>query len=412
MEADQSKLEKILDNLLSNAYKHTDVGGKVQVKAHVEGESVVIIMEDNGCGIPEDKLPYIFERFFSGRSYDMYSSGVGLSYVRSLVELHGGSIKAESEQGRFTRILVFLPLRNSVGNSAESEENEYKKAEGSIRKPETFAIDAEYDKEEYAKFAAETAVLIVEDDHSMRELLMDHFGRKYMVMSAESGEVAAKIIHENKVDVVITDVMLSGGMSGFELCHYIKNSVETSHIKVILMTVLSEQDYKYQGYTAGADAYLTKPFSFSILELQLRNLLMNAYKMRESYKIEIDMTNVKITASNTDDQLIKRVVEIIFEHMGESEFSVDDLCMNIGMSKATLYRKLKALTGQSTNEFVQSTRLKYAARILTETEKTVSEIAYEVGFSDPYYFSRAFKKIFGKSPKQWREQSGKDSAKN
>lgn len=412
MEADQSKLEKILDNLLSNAYKHTDVGGMVQVKAHVEGESVVIIMEDNGCGIPEDKLPYIFERFFSGRSYDMYSSGVGLSYVRSLVELHGGSIKAESEQGRFTRILVFLPLRNSVGNSAESEENEYKKAEGSIRKPETFAIDAEYDKEEYAKFAAETAVLIVEDDHSMRELLMDHFGRKYMVMSAESGEVAAKIIHENKVDVVITDVMLSGGMSGFELCHYIKNSVETSHIKVILMTVLSEQDYKYQGYTAGADAYLTKPFAFSILELQLRNLLMNAYKMRESYKIEIDMSNVKITASNTDDQLIKRVVEIIFEHMGESEFSVDDLCMNIGMSKATLYRKLKALTGQSTNEFVQSTRLKYAARILTETEKTVSEIAYEVGFSDPYYFSRAFKKIFGKSPKQWREQSGKDSAKN
>ena len=178
------------------------------------------------------------------------------------------------------------------------------------------------------------------------------------------------------------------------------------------MTVLPEQDYKYQGYNAGADAYLTKPFSFSILELQLRNLLMNAYKMRESYKIEIDMSNVKIKASNTDEQLIKRVVEIIFEHLGESEFSVDDLCLNIGMSKATLYRKLKSLTGQSTNEFMQNTRLKYAARLLSETEKTISEVAYEVGFSDPYYFSRAFKKIFGKSPKQWREKSGNDSANN
>ena len=178
------------------------------------------------------------------------------------------------------------------------------------------------------------------------------------------------------------------------------------------MTVLSEQDYKYHGYHAGADAYLTKPFSFSILELQVRNLLMNAYKMREGYKIEIDMSNVEVKASNTDEQLIRKVVEVVFQHLGESEFAVDDLCMSMGMSKATLYRKMKALTGQSTNEFIQNTRLKYAARILVETDKTVSEVAYEVGFSDPYYFSRAFKKNFGMSPKQWREKAGADSANN
>ena len=412
IEADSGKLEKIFDNLLSNAYKHTDVGGRVSIQAAVAGDSVCIVIEDNGAGIPEDKLPYIFERFFTGRSYDMYSSGVGLSYVRSLVEQHGGSISAKSELGKYTRMEVLLPLKTSVSNVDAQEEMELKKAEGSIKKPEAFAMDADYDKEEYTKFAAETVVLVVEDDPSMRELLMDHFARKYAVVGAESGEVAAKIVNESKVDVVISDVMLSGGMSGFELCHYIKNSVETSHIKVILMTVLSEQDYKYQGYNAGADAYLTKPFSFSILELQMRNLLMTAYKMRESYKIEIDVSNVDIKASNTDEQLIKRVFEIIFEHLGESEFSVDDLCMSVGMSKATFYRKLKALTGQSTNEFIQSTRLKYAARILSETEKTISEVAYEVGFSDPYYFSRAFKKIFGVSPKQWRAESGKDSANN
>lgn len=413
LEADAGKLEKILDNLLSNAYKHTDVGGRVLIKAALAGENVSIVIEDNGAGIPEDKLPYIFERFFTGRSYDMYSSGVGLSYVSSLVEQHGGTITAASEVGRYTRMEVLLPLKAKTADMAvQEEEKEYKKAQGTIKKPEAFAMDADYDKEAYRKFAADTVVLIVEDDPSMRELLMDHFGRKYMVMGAESGEVAAKIIHENKVDMLISDVMLSGGMSGFELCHYVKNSVETSHIKVILMTVLSEQDYKYHGYHAGADAYLIKPFSFSILELQVRNLLMNAYRMRESYKIEIDMSNVEVKASNTDEQLIRRVVEVVFEHLGESEFAVDDLCMSVGMSKATLYRKLKALTGQSTNEFIQSTRLKYAARILAETDRNISEVAYEVGFSDPYYFSRAFKKVFGVSPKQWREKSGKDSANN
>lgn len=413
VEADSDKLEKIFDNLLSNAYKHTEVGGKVQVKASLAGESVKIVIEDNGVGIPEDKLSYIFERFFTGRSYDMYSSGVGLSYVRSLVEQHGGTITAASELGVFTRMEVLLPLKvASSQTDIKEEEKEYKKVQGNIRKPDALAMDTDYDKEDYRKFAADTVVLVVEDDHSMRELLMDHFGRKYMVMGAESGEVAAKIVHESKVDVVISDVMLSGGMSGFELCHYIKNSVETSHVKVILMTVLSEQDYKYHGYHAGADAYLTKPFSFSILELQVRNLLMNAYKMREGYKIEIDMSNVEVKASNTDEQLIRKVVEVVFQHLGESEFAVDDLCMSMGMSKATLYRKMKALTGQSTNEFIQNTRLKYAARILVETDKTVSEVAYEVGFSDPYYFSRAFKKNFGMSPKQWREKAGADSANN
>ena len=176
------------------------------------------------------------------------------------------------------------------------------------------------------------------------------------------------------------------------------------------MTVLSEQDYKYHGYSAGADAYLTKPFSFSILELQVRNIIMNTYRMREGLKIGIDMSNVEIKASDTDEQLLRRVVEVIFAHLDESEFSVDDLCMNIGMSKATLYRKLKSLTGCSTNEFIQNTRLKYAAKVLSETHKAISDIAYDVGFSDPYYFSRAFKKLFGKSPKQYRADARGDSA--
>jgi len=169
-----------------------------------------------------------------------------------------------------------------------------------------------------------------------------------------------------------------------------------------MMTVLSEQNYKFQGYNAGADAYIVKPFTFSMLELRIRNFIFNAQKIRENYKIEIDMSRMEVKGSNTDKQFLRKVVDVIFEHLAESEFNVDDLCTEVGMSKATLYRKLKAFTGQSTNEFMQNTRLKYAARILTETDMAIADIAYDVGFSDPYYFSRAFKNLFGKSPKQWR----------
>lgn len=411
--ADSVKFEKILDNLLSNAYKHTSRGDKVMLKAVRRQDSVFMTIEDTGEGIPEDKLPHIFERFFTSRSYDMYSSGVGLSYVKSLVEQHGGSISAFSEVGRFTRFELELPVtpaENAV-HSSESDE-EYRKECEKMHRMEVEPVVEDIDKEEYRRLAAETVLLIVEDDHSMRELLVDHFGRRYSVLSADNGELAAKIVHETKVDIVLSDVMLAGGMSGFDLCHFIRNSVETSHIKVVLMTVLSEQDYKFQGYHAGADAYVTKPFAFSLLELRIRNLLLNTYRMRESYKIEIDVSNVEVKASNTDEQFIRKIVDVIFTHLSESEFSVDDLCQQVGMSKATLYRKLKAITGQSTNEFMQNTRLKYAARLLTETDRSVADVAYEVGFSDPYYFSRAFKKLFGRSPKQWRQGSSEENAGN
>lgn len=412
IDADPVKLEKVFDNLLSNAYKHTSKGESVTLSAFRHPDYISLVVEDTGCGIPEEELPYIFERFFSGRSNDMYSSGIGLSYVKSLVEQHGGTISASSELGKYTRIEVHMPHSVKKVDADDARNEEYKKEYEKMRKLEAEAVDSDFDKEEYKKLAAETVVLIVEDDHTMRDLLVDHLGRRYTVMCADNGEVAAKIVNESKVDIVISDVMLAGGMTGFELCHFIKNSVETSHIKVILMTVLSEQDYKFQGYHAGADAYILKPFAFSLLELRIRNLLVNAYKMRESYKIEIDVSNVEIKASNTDEQLIRKVVDVIFDHLSESEFSVEDLCLMVGMSKATLYRKLKAITGQSTNEFMQNTRLKYAARILNETDRPVSDVAYEVGFSDPYYFSRAFKKLFGKSPKQWRQDSSENSACN
>ena len=410
--ADKGKFEKILDNILSNAYKHCSKKDSVNISVSERDRMVYFEVLDTGEGIPADNLPHIFDRFFTGRSYDMYSSGVGLSYVKSLVELHGGSIEAESEHGRYTVLRFSLPKDPVPSVHTPSTNEEYTNEShfaSLLEKP----VEPDFDKEEYLKLASDTVVLIVEDDSSMRDLLIDHFSRRYQVMSADSAEAAARQVRENKVDVVISDVMLHGGMSGFDLCSLVKNQIETCHIKVVLMTVLSEQNYKCQGYLAGADAYIVKPFTFSLLELMVKNLVVNAYVNRENFrKIEIDLSSINIPSSNSDEQLLKKVSAVILSNISESDFGIEDLCLQVGMSKASLYRKLKALTGQSTNEFLQNFRLKYAARLLTESDRPISDIAYDVGFSDPYYFSRAFKKLFEMSPKQWRQEHSGENPKN
>lgn len=404
IDADREKVEKILDNLLSNACKHCSDGDEVSIVAARCGDSMRLAVRDTGEGIPEDKLEHIFDRFFTVRSYDMYPSGVGLSHVKSLVELHGGRVFASSEVGKYTEIGFEIPMRadRTDGDVARTD-GEYV-TDAQMRSLEVLPADAELDNEEYLKLASETVLLIVEDDSAMKDLLVDYFSRKYTVISADSGEAASRLVREGRVDIVISDVMMDG-MSGYDLCRSIKNSIDTSHIKVILMTVLSEHDYKCRGYLAGADSYIVKPFSFSLLELMVRNIIVGAWLSRENYrKFEIDLSKVEIPASNADEQLLNRISSAVMDSISDSEFNVDGLCLRIGMSKASLYRKLKALTGQSGNEFIQNVRLKYAARLLADSDRMVSSIAYDCGFSDPYYFSRAFRKLFGMSPKQWRQK--------
>lgn len=411
VEADREKLEKILDNLLSNAYKHCSRGDSVTVSAAASGKELRFSVCDTGEGIPGDKIDHIFDRFFTVHSYDMYSSGVGLSYVKSLVELHGGTISAASEPGVRTEVYFSIPLRQPVAGQDRQEEVYGQDMPG--LPPADIPSDYGLDREEYLKLASETVILIVEDDAAMRDLLVDHFSRRYQVLNTDSAEGASRIVRESRVDVVISDVMLGGGMSGFDLCRFVKDSIETSHVKVVLMTVLSEHDYKCQGYLAGADSYIVKPFSFSMLELVVKNLVAGAYVSREKYrKVEIDLGGIDVPTDNADEQLIRKISSVILENISNSELDVESLCLQIGMSKASLYRKLKAITGESTNEFIQNFRLKYAARLLSDTDRPVSDIAYDVGFSDPYYFSRAFKKLFGLSPKQWRQSQENDSTKN
>ncbi len=411
MEADREKFEKILDNLLSNACKHCSSGDEVSIRAAREDGELRLSVRDTGEGIPSDKLPHIFDRFFTVKSYDMYSTGVGLSHVKSLVELHGGRVFAFSEVGKWTEVGFMLPLHAESRGEVPSQGVENASVSGEyagdarMRSLEKQPSEADLDNGEYLKLASETVILIVEDDSAMKDLLVDYFSRKYTVIGADSGEAASRLVRERRIDIVISDVMLDG-MSGYDLCRSIKNSIDTSHIKVILMTVLSEYDQKCRGYLSGADSWIVKPFSFSLLELMVRNIIVGAWLDRENYrKFEIDLSRVEIPASNADEQLLNRISSAVMDSISDSEFNVDRLCLQIGMSKASLYRKLKALTGQSGNEFIQNVRLKYAARLLADSDRLVSAVAYDCGFSDPYYFSRAFRKLFGMSPKQWRQQN-------
>lgn len=406
MWADIDKLEKMLSNLLSNACKYTPVGGHVEIGARQCGDRILTTVTNSGPGIAPAKLPHIFERFFTGHSYDRYSSGVGLSYVKSLVELHDGEITAESSDGR-TSFSFWLPVR--------SGESEVHPVDIARYNPEIFDearlrpdADPEVEDAAYLEMERQTVVLVVDDDADMRNMVVDALRDRFRIEGAADAAQAQEVLASRRVDILVSDVMLGEGMNGFELCKAVKGNIETSHIRVILTTVLSENNYRERGYKAGADAYIVKPFEFSLLALRVRNLVYNAWKAREAYKIDIDLSNVDITHSDSDEQWLKRAVALVFDHLSDSEFSVDDLCGGLGMSQSTLYRKLKVTAGQSANEFIQNIRLKYAARLLRETSRTVSEITFDVGFSDSSYFSRAFRKCFGVSPKQWREQDSSE----
>ena len=406
--ADLDKLEKMLGNLLSNACKYTPVGGHVEIEVAEEPDGIRTSVTNSGPGIAPDKLPHIFERFFTGHTYDRYSSGVGLSYVKSLVELHGGEIEAESRENEYTRFTFRLPVRESASEVHPVDIARYNLEifDEARLTPES---DPGSEHPDYIALERQTVVLIVDDDQDMRNMVVEALRERFSMESAANAEQALELIAAKRIDILVTDVMLGEGMNGFELCKTVKNNIETSHVRVILTTVLSENNYRERGYKAGADAYVVKPFEFSLLALRIRNLLYNAWKAREAYKIDIDLSNVEITHSDSDEQWLKRAVALVFDHLSDPEFNVDDLCSGLNMSQSTLYRKLKVTAGQSANEFIQNIRLKYAARLLRETSQSISEITFEVGFSDSSYFSRAFRKCFGVSPKQWREQAAPQS---
>lgn len=407
---DPDKLERILFNLLSNAFKFTPEHGTIQVMVGMQsGNSdsrqanyVSIKVKDSGIGIPPEDQERIFERFFQHDvpgSILNQGSGIGLAISKEFVRLHQGTITVESEPGTGTCFTVLLPVQVPVTEPVTA-----------VREEMLAEATAEDPVDQPGKSPRKKPViLIVDDNEDIRFYLKDNLRRNYTVLEAVHGAEGWEKTKKHQPDLVVSDVMMPV-MDGMELCRTIKHDKQTSHIAVILLTARSAAEPKLEAFQAGANDYVTKPFSFEMLQSRIRNLLAQQEAMRKLFQKQVEVNPSEISITSVDEQFIRQSIETVEKNISNPEFSVEDLSRALHMSRVALYKKLLALTGKSPLDFIKTIRLKRAAQLLEKSQFTIAEIAYEVGFNNPKYFARTFKKEFGLLPSEYAVQKGKKSA--
>lgn len=398
---DHDKLEKIVFNLLSNAFKYTPEGKDITIELLVvagekkqqgrTSDQVTLLVSDTGIGIPTENHEKIFESFFQNENPGNYlsgSSGIGLSLTKEFVQLHNGTIKLESEPGKGSKFTVILPLEYKV-----------------IQEPQpqtSVPLQATEESHEHKNLGGkkQASVLLVEDNNDFRFYLKDNLKYQYNIIEAANGGEGVAMAVANLPDLIVSDVMMPV-KNGFELCRELKSNPVTSHIPIILLTARMSDKKKLEGYEKGADDYITKPFSFEMLQSRMNNLIEQRERVKDSFREHFKIEPGEIGITSLDEKLIAKAIKLVEENMSNADFSVEKLSRELGMSRVHLYKKLTALTGKSPIEFIRIMRLKRAAQLLGKSQLTVSEIAYEVGFNDPRYFSRYFKAEFGVLPSQY-----------
>jgi signal transduction histidine kinase/DNA-binding response OmpR family regulator len=391
---DQDKLEKILFNLLSNAFKFTPEQGNVTVEVdritHMEKTYIRIVVSDSGIGIAPDKLDKIFDRFYQAELPDHIvnqGSGIGLSITKEFVKIHEGTITVESELGKGSTFVVELPVfevRQTF--SEEIFPSHVQKIEPGSEATEAHNLPS---------------LLLIEDNEDFRYYLRDNLKDLYRIYEAKDGREGLAKILSLLPDLIVSDVMMPG-MDGIELCRKIKSDSRVSHIPVILLTARSKEEQKLEGLECGADDYITKPFSFDILQLRIKRLIQQQEQLHKDFKkfIEVKASDIKITS--LDETLIRKAIDCVENNISNADFSVEDLSHELGMSRVHLYKKLLALTGKPPLEFIRSIRLQRAAQLLEKSQLSVSEVAYQVGFNNPKYFARYFKEEFNILPSAYQ----------
>lgn len=403
---DQDQLEKVIFNLLSNSFKNIQPHGVVTIKLSHDAGSVRIVVFDNGKGIRKEHLSTIFEPFFSHEEgKNSTGTGIGLSLSRSLVELHRGTLTVESEEGQFARFTVSIPLGNTHFKPSEIVPLTSPRPLSGQKVGELIA-PARAPQSPPAPGDDAMTILVVEDNAEVSDYIVSILNADYHVVVAFNGKQGFERALDIIPDLIISDVMMPV-MDGITMCKQLKQHVSTCHIPVILLTARTSNIYKIDGLETGADDYITKPFNSKVLALKVRNFIETRHKLYEmladSRILHIEPRNVAVTSR--DETFVKAVLDNVEANMANAGYTVDDLCKGVGMSKATLFRKLKALTGQSANEFVRTIRLKRAAQILTQGDFSVAEVAYMVGFNDPKYFRNCFKKLFGMAPSEYADKA-------
>lgn len=406
---DADKLDKMLYNLLSNAIKfsHTDGRGKIEIVLSAEEpinefqhKNLTIRVRNYGKGITEDKLPYIFMRFYESnyKQSGHKGNGIGLALTKSLVELHKGTITVSSDPEEWTEFTIQIPINKEA---YQEDQIEIQKTETILTFPlETSAETSIINNSTENK----NTLLLIEDDIELRASLQHLLTSKHKVTLASNGVEGLEIAHKMNPDLIISDVMMPK-MDGFELCKRIKEDINTSHIPVILLTAKINREDQVAGLKCGADAYITKPFNYTILEVQVENMLSNRKRMVQKFRSSPLTQNINLSVSSFEEKLLENAIQTVKKNMGNSNFDVQLLTEQMQVSNSMLYRKLKTLTNLSPNEFIRNIRLKTAASLLLEKKGNISDIAYQVGFNDPRYFSICFKKEFNLSPKEYMEQA-------
>ncbi len=402
---DVNMMDKVLFNLLSNAFKFTPDRGKVQVAVVKDpiAEKAIIKVEDNGRGMSKEEAERAFEQFYQAGSNRSGGTGLGLSLSKELVSLHSGEITVWSEPAKGTRFEVSLPL----GATHLSESQKAGPKPDSISYDELAFLEEEEKPETAALPTASTegehTILVVEDNDNLRSFLMKHFGSAYHIREAADGNAGLDMALEEIPDLIIADIMMPG-RDGLELARILKTDLRTSHIPIVLLTAQSSMDQKIQGIQTGADAYVTKPFNLNFLSEVIKNLLHGRQALKDRFSAVIQPGQLPAGMGSLDEQFLRKFTQYVETHYEDQSLTVENLSEAFGLSRVQLYRKVKALLGESVNDYIQQVRLKKASRFLLEGELTVAEIAYKVGYSSPAYFSTAFKGKYACSPSEYREK--------
>lgn len=405
---DPDKIEKILNNLLSNAFKFTEAGGHISVNLSLifdtedddfsasekEKQFIEFVVKDTGRGIPSGNLNKIFMRFFQSDDEAKDSgTGIGLALVKELVAIHKGNIFVTSKPGKGTKFTVRIPYLQAESKFTDVESARHEKAE----KP---AVQQNELPVQPAENLQSKIMLMVEDNADVRQFIAGHFSSMFQIVEARNGEEGWEKALEHIPDIIISDVIMPN-MNGYEFCERVKNDERTSHIPVLLLTALHSKDHEIKGITTGADDYITKPFDLSVLQAKVENMLSirESLKERFSRNVILEPSNVEITSP--DERFLRKAMEVIEENISDCDLDIETFSEKVGVSRMQLYRKLHALTNMTVKEFIRHIRLKRAVQLLVQNKMNVSEVAYEVGFKDLSHFRKCFKREYGMSATEY-----------
>lgn len=420
MFVDKGKLDKIVYNLLSNAFKYTPSNGKIDFSIQINevSRNLVIRVADTGVGIPKEKQDQLFKRFMQS-SFSGSSVGVGLHLTHELVQVHKGTIAYADNPGGGSVFTVTLSIDPSVyeeqdflipGNVLLHEEERAHQRMLEFEKEQ----DAETSDKESKEIQAplnKQKILVIEDDTDIRELLKEELSAYFEVVAETNGTSGLERANSYDADLIVCDVMMPD-ISGFEVTRKLKEDFNTSHIPIILLTALDSPEGHLEGVESGADAYITKPFSIKLLLARIFKLIEQRNKLREKFSSDSSMARPVLCSNEKDKDFVEKLNRIVEEQLANPEFTVDEFASAMAMGRSVFFRKVRGVTGYAPKEYLRVIRMKKAAELLLTTDKSVTEITYLVGVNDPFYFSRCFKEQFGMSPTAYQKNKGKDAENN